>query len=168
MLFVGLLLFLAKGLGLGFYASHRLSSRVQMLENLERVFTALLRQLTYTAAPMGQLWRRLAAIDGVGTCPLVSATAAQLSALPFSAAFAAAVEKESAAGRLQPSEKQLLLTFAAECGQYDLPRQAAQIEECIGRLSDLRVAAKEQFAARGQVYRVMGLGGGAALALLLL
>ena len=117
---------------------------------------------------MGQLWQRLAAIDGIGACPLVTATVAKLSAMSFSAALSAAVEQESAAGRLQTAEKQLLLIFAAECGQYDLSQQAAQIEECIGRLGDLRAAAKEQFAARGQVYRMMGLGGGVALALLLM
>lgn len=117
---------------------------------------------------MGQLWQRLGEIEGTGTCPLVRETVAGLSMQPFSAAFAEAVEKQSAAGRLQPSEKQLLLAFGAECGQYDLPRQAAQIEECIRRLADLREAAKERFVTRGQVYRMMGLCGGVALALLLL
>lgn len=168
MKYIGLALILAAGTGVGFYASHRLLQRVSTLEQLERVFGTLLRQLTYSAAPMGQLWRQLAEMEGIGNCPLVADTVGGLAEMPFSAAFTAAVERMGAVGLLQPSERQLLLTFGAECGQYDLPRQAAQIRSCIQGLEELCNAAREQLKSRGQVYRLMGMSGGAALALLLI
>ena len=166
--FIGLALILAAGTGAGFYASHRLLQRVRMLEQLERVFGTLLRLLTYSAAPMGQLWRQLATMDGVGDCPLVADTVNGLEEMPFSAAFGAAVERLSATGQLHPSERQLLLSFGMECGRYDLPRQTAQMRGCIQGLEELRDGAREQLKSRGQVYRMMGVSGGAALALLLM
>ena len=124
--------------------------------------------MTYTALPMKELWLQLAQNGSLAACPLVADTAAGLATAPFSCAFTAAVEKAAASGVLHPPEAAVLLAFGRECGQYDLPRQTAQVKGCLAQLTDLREEAREQVAARGQIYRVMGAAGGAALALLLL
>lgn len=117
---------------------------------------------------MGELWRQLAQMDSHVACPLVTATAERLAAAPFSRAFSMAVEHLTEQGVLQQAERGVLLSFAAECGQYDLSRQAAQIQGCVTQLEAVRQTASELARTRGQVYRVMGIAGGAALALLLI
>ena len=166
--YVGLSLIVAAGVGLGLYASHRLTRRVRLLRQLERVMESLLRRLTYGARPMGEMWLQLAEDESFVCCPLVADTAAGLANAPFSEAFRRGVEKCAAEGLLGASERQLLLEFGAECGRYDLARQAAQIRSCIRGLQELCAVAAEQAGTRGQLYRVLGVAGGCGLALLLL
>lgn len=125
--------------------------------------------MTYTALPMKTLWQQLAqAGSPVNACPLVADTAAGLREMPFSVAFAAAVEKAVTDGTLRPPEEAVLRAFGRECGQYDLPRQTAQVKHCLCQLTELRTQAREEAVSRGQICRVAGAAGGAALALLLL
>lgn len=168
MRYVGYLLTLLAGVGLGWYASHRLTRRVAALTWLERLMDTLLRQTAYTALPMKTLWRQLAQDGSFAACPLVAETVAGLEDCTFSEAFGAAVERLAARDWLWPSEKEVLLRFCRECGQYDLSRQTAQLRRCGEELGALRREAAEAASSRGRLYRVMGAAGGGALVLLLL
>ena len=168
MRYAGLLLIVVAGAGVGLYAAHRLTRRVAVLGQLIQTLKTLGRLLVCSARPMGDLWRQLAQMNSHAACPLVVATAQGLAAAPFSVAFAAAVEQLSEQGVLAQEERDILLAFGAESGQYDLSRQAAQIQGCVAQLEAVRESAAELARTRGQVVRVMGMAGGAALALLLI
>lgn len=124
--------------------------------------------MMYTTRPITQLWQQLVVDEGQNGCFLLGQTAAYLSRCPFAEAFSRAVEDAARERRLQNEEQQVLLSFSREWGQYDMERQTAQIQDCIRQLSRLRQEADEQAKAKGKIYRVAGLTGGMALALLLL
>ena len=130
--------------------------------------SALEQQMTCTALPMAQLWRRLAASDAYGRCRLLTDTAAALDHLPFDAAFRAAVERAWTEDLLTPAGRQLLTEFGAGCGRYDMERQSTHIRLYTAALTALDEELAAEAVAKGRLYRVLGAAGGAALVLLLL
>ena len=150
------------------YYSRRLYRRVEFLRQTDRLLETVGQRLTYTALPLGDLWRRLAAEDVFADCPLLTDTVAALESLPFAAAFSQAVERSVTTGLLDEQGRGLLLEFAATCGRVGPAQQAAQIAACQKGLHQLEQQARQQAAARGQVYQMLGVAGGVGLSLLLL
>lgn len=165
---IGCLLIALAGMGMGLYGAHRLHRQAAYIQQTVRVLQTLERQLPYTALPMTDLWRRLAASDAYDDCRLLRDTAAALPDVPFSAAFGAAVERAEGEGLLTPAGCGLLTEFGAGCGRYDLIRQTEHIRHYRCRLEDLAQDLSLLAVTRGRLYRVAGTAGGVALALLLL
>ncbi len=159
---------LVAGSGLGVYYSRRLYRRVDFLRQADRLLETVVGRLTYTALPLGALWRRLAEEEIFTDCSLLTDTVAALETKPFAAAFARAVEQAASAGLVDTQGKSLLLEFANLCGRVGPTQQAAQIRACQSGLRLLQQQAQEQAAARGQVYQMLGVAGGVGLSLLLL
>ena len=159
---------LVAGGGLGTYYSRRLYRRVEFLRQAERLLETVNQRLTYTAQPLGTLWRRLATEGIFADCLLLTHTVVALDGNPFAVAFSQAVEQSAAAGLLDERGRSLLLEFANLCGRVGPAQQAAQIAACQSGLRQLAQQAKEQAAARGQVYQMLGVAGGVGLSLLLL
>lgn len=168
MAWIGYLLILMAGVGGGLYGAHRLTRRRQYVGDAVRLLSALEQQMTCTALPMAQLWRRLAASDAYGRCRLLTDTAAALDRLPFDAAFGAAVERAWTEDLLTPAGRQLLTEFGAGCGRYDMERQSTHIRLYTAALTALDEELAAEAVAKGRLYRVLGAAGGAALVLLLL
>ncbi len=124
--------------------------------------------MTFTALPMADLWRRLATREVFADYILLQDTAAGLDAQDFSSAFTGAVERAVEVGLLESPGRQLLLEFLEGCGRYDLTGQTAHITQYGDRLEVLEQETAQKAAALCRIYRVMGVAGGAALALLLL
>ena len=124
--------------------------------------------MSYTAQPLPELWHRLAQNDAFAAFPLVGDTTAELTRVPFSAAFSVAVQKAQREGALLPSAGQLLTEFAEGCGRTDLAGQQAHFEYYCRLLAAEEEAARRRYAEKGRVYRVLGLTGGIALMLLLM
>lgn len=165
---IGGLMMVAAGVGLGMYASHRLRRRVVFLETCGRMLQALWQEMSYTALPMPALWRRLAQGEGFASFSLVQDTAKALSNTDFAAAFSSAVQKAEVEGVLLPPARQLLLEFADGCGHTDLVGQQAHIEYYRTLLSAQEEDARRLWQEKGRTYRVLGLSGGVALMLLLM
>ena len=153
---------------MGMYYSRRLYRRVEFLRQADRLLETVGQRLTYTALPLGTLWRRLAAEGIFADCLLLSYTVTALDAMSFAAAFSQAVEQAEEAGLLDEQGRGLLLEFAAVCGRVGPAQQAAQIAACQSGLRQLARQAREQAVARGQVYQMLGVAGGVGLSLLLL
>ncbi len=168
MRYIGCLLIALAGAGMGLHAADRLRCQATYIQQTVRLLQVLERQLPYTAQPMTVLWQQLAASAVYGESHLLRHTAAALTDTPFTAAFTAAVEQAQAEGLLTPAGHSLLLEFATGCGQYDLTRQTEHICHYRRQLEDLAVSLSDYAAQRGRLYRVTGLAGGVALALLLL
>jgi len=117
---------------------------------------------------MAVLWRQLADTEAYGDCRLLQDTVVGLASAPFDAAFSAAVERARADDLLTPAGHSLLSEFGAGCGRYDLTRQTEHIRHYRRQLEDLGAELSRYAAAKGRLYRVAGLAGGVALALLLL
>ena len=115
---------------------------------------------------MEELWRSLSA--AFGDFSLVRDTVDGLSERSFDAAFRRAVEKAAQEGFLIPTDKRLLLEFGEGCGRYDLERQAEHIRAYRLQVETAIKAAAAEAAAKGQVYRVLGLAAGVGLSLVLL
>lgn len=165
---IGGLLMIAAGTGMGLYASHRLRRRVLFLEICGRMLQTLWQEMSYTARPMPELWRRLAQGEGFATFSLVQDTAKALSDTPFAEAFSAAVHKAEGEGWLLPPARQLLLEFAAGCGHTDLAGQQAHMEYYRTLLSAQEEESRRVWQEKGRMYRVLGMTGGMALMLLLM
>lgn len=166
--YVGYLLILLAGSGLGFYAAHRLRRQVVTLERIERLLQRLTQELIYTARPMRELWLSLAASGLFEDLPLLTDTAAGLEEEGFLPAFTAAVEISAARGLLTAEGRRLLLEMGQGCGRYDLTGQGEHLRRYRERLTALREEMSRQASAKERIYRVMGPAAGAVLALLLM
>ncbi|MBQ3203070.1 MAG: stage III sporulation protein AB [Clostridia bacterium] len=133
-----------------------------------RLLQGLWQEMSYTSLPMPDLWQRLAQGEAFAAFPLVQEVAKELSHIPFADAFASALEKAEGEGAMLPSDRQLLLEFAAGCGHTDLEGQQAHIEYYRSLLSAQEGEARRVWQEKGRVYRVLGLTGGMALMLLLM
>ena len=168
MAYIGHLLIVLAGIGLGLHRSRRLYGQVAFLRQTGRLLEALGQQLAYTPCPMPQLWVRLGNMPVFSDFSLLTATANLLEDRDFAAAFAGGVERCFAAGQLTSTGRQLLLEFAAGCGRYDYIRQQEQIRAYCRRIKDLERELNSEAAVKGRLYRVVGASAGGALALLLL
>ena len=165
---IGGLLMLVAGTGMGLYASHRLRRRVVFLETCGRLLQALWQEMSYTAQPLPVLWRRLAQSEAFSAFSLVQDTAVALPHAAFAAAFSSAVEEAAKDGLVLPPVRQLLLEFGDGCGHTDLAGQQAHIAYYRTLLSTQEADCRRLWQEKGRVYRMLGLTGGVALALLLM
>lgn len=116
---------------------------------------------------MTTLWRRLATREVLGNYTLLQDTVAGLDTEDFATAFTEAVERAASSGLLESAGRQLLLEFLEGCGRYDLTGQTTHITRYADRLEELEGETAQRATALGRIYRVMGVAGGSALALLL-
>ena len=165
---IGGLLLVAAGTGMGWYAAHRLRRQMVYLEMCGRLLQALWQEMSYTAQPMTDLWRRLAQYEGLCAFSLVRETAAALGESSFDAAFSAAVERATEAGEILSATREMLLSFGEGCGHTDLEGQQAHIAYYRTLLTAQEEEARRRYKEQGRVYRVLGLTAGVALALLLM
>ena len=166
--YIGHLLIVAAGAGMGLWMAHRLHARSTFLAQTARLLQAVEQQIAYTAAPMDAVWRRLALWPNFRNMPLLVDTVAGLDSDAFSASFAAAVESAAERGLLTEEGRCLLLEFGAGCGGYDLAGQREHICHYRDRIAELQERAASDAAIRGRLYRVMGVSVGAVLALMLM
>lgn len=154
---------------MGIFYSRRLYRRAEWLLQAERLLDSLLSRLTYTAAPLSALWEALAGNEVFSRYPLVRDTVDGLRrSETFGAAFGAALDRALQQGLLQTTERELLFELGDALGRTGLTEQKRTIRDCRERLCERRHAAEELARVRGQIYQVMGIAGGVALALLLL
>lgn len=165
---IGGLMMIIAGVGMGIYASHRLRQRVVFLETCGRLLQSLWQEMRYTAQPMPDLWRRLAKSEAFASFSLVQDTAVALSHVSFVAAFSNAVEGAVKEGLVLPVTAQLLREFGEGCGHTDLAGQQAHIAYYRTLLTAQEEESRRLWQEKGRVYRVLGVAGGVALALLLM
>lgn len=165
---IGGLLTMVAGIGMGLYASHLLRRRVLFLETCNRLLQALWQEMSYTAQPLPDLWRRLAEYETFAAFPLVQDTVAAWNGLPFPSAFAIAVQKAEEQGLALPCVRQLLLEFADGCGHTDLAGQQAHMEYYRTLLAAQEEESRRLWQEKGRMYRVLGFSAGVAAALLLM
>lgn len=165
MRYVGMILIVLAGCGLGLTFSRRLYRRVWLLARAERLLQALDARLLYTAEPLSKLWRQLAESPAFADDKLLQETVRGLSDAPFSEAFSRAADRLGPA--LTADDRALLKAFGEGCGVTGLQEQTAHIRQYVGELRRAREGAEAVAAERGRLYRVAGLSGGLALALLL-
>ena len=168
MAYVGHGLIVLAGAGLGFWLAHRLHRQERYLRQAAQLLQALEQQVAFAPRPMAEIWSYLASSAEFAGYDLLQHTTAFLSHEDFVTAFSSAVEQDYGCGLLTPIGRQLLLEFGAGCGPYDQQRQEAHIRHYRERLLALCEDLHRQVAEKSRLYRVMGLAGGGALALLLL
>lgn len=117
---------------------------------------------------MSQLWQRLAEMPVLCDFPLLRDVKRGLHQAGFITAYTGAVERAAETGLLTPAGRQLLLEFGEGCGRYDVTRQEEHIAHYRALLKEQEHLLWQEAASKGRVYRVMGMAGGGALALLLL
>lgn len=154
---------------MGMFYSHRLYRRAEWLLQAERLLDTLLGRLTYTAAPLSVLWATVAENKIFIRNAFVQDTADGLRrGEVFGVAFGGALDRALQQGLLQTTERELLFELGDALGRTGLTEQQRTIRDCRERLCERRHAAEELARVRGQIYQVMGVAGGVALALLLL
>lgn len=165
---IGALLMLVAGTGMGLYASHRLHRRVLFLEMCDRLLQMLLQEMTYTAQPLPELWQRLAQSEPFSTFSLVQDTTAYWRDIPFATAFAKAVQQAKDTGLVSPEAGEVLIAFAMGVGSTDLEGQTSHVNYHRMLLQNQLEEADRLWQEKGRMYRVLGPAAGMALALVLL
>ena len=168
MAYVGHLLIVLAGIGLGLHRSHHLYGQVEFIRQTVRLLGTLGQQLAHTPCPMPQLCHRLKAMPVFSDFSLLTATVNRLAGDDFVTVFTEVVEGCYTAGQLTPTGRQLLLEFGAGCGRYDYRRQQEHIARYVRLLQDHQEELASEVAVKGRLYRVVGASVGCALALLLL
>lgn len=169
MKYIGILLIVIAGVGMGLYYSHRLYRRAEWLRRCERLLDALSERLSYTAQPLAQLWLLLAENTVTARYPLVADIAAGLRrGRPFSEAFDVSVEGAVRQGVIQAPEEALLRELGAVLGRSDRAHQRQCIAHFHEQLTDVRRSAEQFAGTRAKIYQMMGVAGGVCLALILL
>ena len=165
---IGGLFLIAAGTGMGWYMAACLRRRVIFLETCGRLLQALWQELSYTARPMTDLWRRLAQSEAFAAFSLVRDTAQGLAHTDFAAAFSAAVEKAQGEGLVSAESRGILQEFADGCGRTDLEGQQVHVAYYRNLLTAQEEEARRTYAEKGRVYRTLGFTAGVAVALLLI
>ena len=117
---------------------------------------------------MKVLWQRLAETPVLGDFSLLRDMAKELEQTDFATAFSTSVERAYTAGLLTLIGRNLLLEFGEGCGKYDVTRQEEHIAHYCALLQEQERLLLREASSKGRVYRVMGMAGGTALALMLL
>ena len=165
---IGGLLLIAAGTGMGWYMAARLRRRVTFWETCGRLLQALWQEMSYTAQPMPDLWRKLAQSEAFSTFSLVRDTAQGLAHADFAAAFSAAVDTAQGEGLVSAEGREILLEFAHGCGRTDMDGQQAHVAYYRTLLTTQEEDARRAYTEKGRVYRMLGFTAGVALALLLM
>ena len=169
MQYIGCLLMALAGAGMGLWGSRHLHRRAAYLHQTVRLLQVLERQLPYTAQPMAVLWRQLAVSGVYEDCRLLRDTLAGLDAdVPFTTAFAAALEQARGEDLLSAAGYRLLSECGAGCGRYDLTRQTEHLHHYRLAAEEMADALSAEAVTKGRLYRVMGVAGGVAVSLLLI
>ena len=152
---------------LGLSASQALERRVRELETALAALTGLEGELRYSLAPPDAAIARLEereSLAAAGYLPACSALCRR--GTPFPEAWRRALERNQ--GALSPEDLLILSALSDTLGQCDLDGQLAQVAQA-QRLLKLQLdSARQQSAARGKLYRTMGLLSGAFLVVLFL
>ena len=166
-MWLGHLLIVAAGTGLGLSASHHLNKQVSYLHGAVQLLQMLEQQVAYSAQPMAVLWQTLADSGSLSDCRLLQDTVSAMNEQGFCTAFVQAVERAEAEDLVFPAARRLLLQFGDGCGRYDVVGQVEQIAHHRRGLAALEEQWQAQVATKARLYRVLGVAGGLALALLL-
>lgn len=169
MKYIGVLLMVAAGLGLGMACARRLRVRVYYLDCVERLLEALRDRLQYAVQPLPELWQGIAADVVLSDYPLVREVACELcKGNNFYTSFSRAVQAAARDGQLSAAQAAVLTELGGALGRSSVEQQAQRIVRCVERLEKERQAACQIASERGRVYPMVGLAAGVGLALLLL
>ena len=152
---------------LGFSRAAQLRRNVTTLDEMESGFTLLLQRLELGLSLPRLLAELAERTDGparelFGFC---AHALNQTDREAFSCLWRRGVENLQTMGC---AEKNALLPLGETLGQCDLEEQKRGIRAVLERLEDFRLRAEETARRQGQVYRMLGLSGGAFLVILLL
>ncbi len=123
--------------------------------------------MRYTAAPLGELLRELAALAEFEQFSLLKRLSAA-SAVRWRADLNDAVRCCSLELGLNAEDERLLAAFTNGWGTADVQGEVHRFEQYAALFEEQCLAARDMVQRRGQVYVTWGVCGGSALALLLL
>ncbi|PWL62543.1 MAG: hypothetical protein DBY34_03020 [Oscillospiraceae bacterium] len=163
----GLLLIAACCSGAGILASCRLSNRVLALESCLSFVQALCEELRYTLARTEDLLLslgergRFAKLDFIGNAARLTKEG-----MDFPTAWHTAVD--GSALPLEPEDRRVLGQVGELLGASSAEGQLAQLAQCQRLLEEQRVQAQEEKTSKGNLFRSLGMLGGAGLFILFL
>lgn len=163
---LGILLVFLTGTGCGLLGYLRLKRRACSLELLTRLCEQLAERIRYTAAPLEELLRSLAAATEFETFCLLRCVRRQPLGDPRGALLEALVQSADELG-ITRDDRRLFEEFAADFGAADLMGEVQRCRQYAALFRERCEAAREDVRCRGRLYVTLGLCGGSALALVL-
>ena len=168
MRYIGMLLIVAAGIGVGMYYVRRMRRRTAFLQRTARLIQTMEQRMSYAAQPLAAMWRGFAADEMFGDFILVRQTVALLDEMPFLAALQTVLRRVAGSEGLTPTDHALLQEVASGCGVTGMEEQRQHLQ-VYGRLCrEQSEEAAAVAAARTPVCRMMGIAGGIGTALLFL
>ena len=162
---IGLMLLILAGGGYGCYGAVRLKKRVIVLETAVRWAQHLQTEFRFHRTPLSKAlevcacqpaFRELTFLATAGTCPMAPTEG-----------LITALRQQTRTLALMPADVELLTQLCAGLGTTDLEGQLRHLELYAARLAQQQTEAREQYRCKGKVYRVLGVGVSAAMALVL-
>ena len=152
---------------IGFFEGHKLTRRVQVLEELIQVFEEIRNEVLFSSMPIGQLVDALAAKRTGPVMQFLSAITAA-SCESFSARYMVALE-ENAKGLLLDAETFARLSEVRHyLGKYDIAEQDRSLSKTIEALAACLTKAQAERGSKGKLYRTLGVTAGIMSVILLL
>lgn len=158
--FVGAILLIAAGALAGYMESRKLSMRVKRLEAFFRFLSAAKTEIRYAALPLEDVLKRH---GGEVFCfPRESEGTEE---------WVDGWKKSAAQGKYQDGfaekDREMLKNFCAGFGSSDTQGQTAHLELYENLAASALEEAERERAAKSKLYRMLGIFGGAAAAILL-
>lgn len=159
----GAVLLIAAGFLAGFLESYKLAVRVERLEAFLRFLSAAKTEVRYSAMPVARLVRRHG-----GELPFLGLCADRCEAgADWAQAWASAVSEEAEQEGFSEKDAAMLLDFGAGFGASDTQGQLAHFDLYAGLAAAALKEAREERDRKSKLYRMLGISGGMAAAILL-
>ena len=143
---------LCAGTMAGCFAAHRLERRAALLRQLRHLLTAMKQELRNSLPLTADLLRLLADMPAFGSLAFLQQTAAHPDFLPQRWS-----DSINADESLTPDIAAVLHTVGQTLGSTTLDGQLAALQLCFDRLGALQQYAESRAAAKGNLYRSMGI-----------
>ncbi|BFK84368.1 stage III sporulation protein AB [Anaeromassilibacillus sp. Marseille-P3371] len=160
---LGILLLIAAGTIAGYVQSHRLSQRVQQLEEMLRFLNAAQTEIRYSAASVAEIVQR----HGRSLAFLQECAAHCEEGEDFHTAWKKGVQAGSKGTGLTEADRLLLSDFGDGFGASDVEGQLSHCRLYTELFSDRLENARSEKTRKGKLYLMLGSFSGIAVALFL-
>ena len=159
---LGFLLLIVAGGGVGFFRARSLRRRVAGLDSMHRLVIWLMREVRYTAAPMGDMLKAAASLDAFSALPFLDKIANR------HVSWSLALEESRKAFGFTDEDVEQIVRFGEGLGKSDLTGQLEHGAFYAEKLEESCCEARRVAKEKGHVEQVLWPSAAAMIALLLI
>lgn len=163
---MGSILIILAGAGLGYYQSHKLSLRVQFLEDYIKLLSFIETEIRYSAVSPVQIIRKYTKRASVLKPMLLAFVKHTEEQMPIAAAWQLAFERVPFDYGLTKDDVYLINEFGKGFGTSDVDGQLSHCKLAADLMDERLTAAREEKKNKSKLYMMLGLFLGIGIVLL--